>query len=238
MNLIDFSYLDFNESTVRMLAESVRTFTDSVANTYASATNPILEMGSLLSSRSHAQWAEAWTEVASHAAELHRACIAAASSLDRAADLIAAAKVVVLTELRKLAVAYVGVMATPGAGAFELAIGEIARNLCNNMEEMLVSYLVEVIPEAFQPLEDTLAKVVVMATAVDAGHVLRAPPDGSRSLQMQAELELQGESAEFLRYAKMLDNLAGEIARHAATFVEDTARLDFTTRPTQGPGAP
>ncbi|WP_455644469.1 hypothetical protein [Nocardia gamkensis] len=219
---------------MHMLAQHVRTFADRVTSTHASATCVISDMGAVLSGRPHEQLPEAWAKLTSRLAEVDRACRVVATSLDHAADHIAAVKVLVLAELHKMAAAYVGVMTTPIADAFGLAVGEIACTLCKSMEEMLVSYVVdEVISKAIGSLEDAVARFVMETVAT--GPALGAPSNGSTSLQIEAEPKLQGEPAVLLRYAKMLDDLAGDVLEHAATFAEDVARLDFTTRPTPGP---
>ncbi|MGW4329088.1 hypothetical protein ACWEKR_24740 [Nocardia sp. NPDC004573] len=234
MTIIGVSHLDFNEDDVRALAQDVRTFADGVTSTHASATVAVANMGLILSGSSY----EVWAEVASRVEQLDRACKGMARSLDDAADLAAAVKVVVLAELNKMAVDHAGVMASPMTEPCGLAVSEIARKLCEGTEELLVSYLVEeVIGKVIGPLDDSVLRLV-MDIPVYVGHALGALPDRSTSPRIQAEPGLHAELAELLHCEKMLDDLAGDILEHSATFANGVARLHFTTRPPRGPGNP
>lgn len=222
LNLIGIPYPDVNEDDVRALGRHVLDFAESVRSTHESATGVITDMGSVYSGDSYEALVASWGRMsASHMADLDAACKVVAGALDIAADVITAVKVVVLAELAALAASYAFVLATPGAAAFSIAIRDVARRLCNGLEEMLIAYLAaEVIDKAIEPLEDTIDRLL-KRTVRDVLDV-PAPPSSS------AVQPLYIEPDEVSRFADILDKHADDILRHATDFAGKVATLDFT----------
>lgn len=226
LNFIGVPYPDINEEDVRALAQYVRDFAEGVAGTHDLATGAIDDMGSVYSGESYQQLVAAWARMStSHMADLDQACHVVAGALNVAADVITAVKAAVVTELAALAASYAVVLATPGAGPYALAVREIARRLCQGMEEMLLTYFAaEVIEKAIEPLEETIDRLVNGVVRDTVRDALGVPAPGQGAVT-----PLYIEPDEVLRYAKVLDDLADDILEHAATFAENVAGLDFTT---------
>ncbi|MGW4720906.1 WXG100-like domain-containing protein [Nocardia sp. NPDC004260] len=226
LNLIGIPYPDINADDVRALGMHVRSFAENVASTHELASGAINDMGSVYSGYSYQQLVASWARMsATHMADLDRGCHVVAEALRIAADVITAVQVAVLAELAALAASYAVVLATPGAAAYSLAVREVAGRLCRGMEDMILSYIAaEVIERAIQPLEDTIDRLV-NGFVLDAAHELLGIPSPEQS----AATPLYIEPDEVLRYANILDGLADDILKHAATFAEDVAGLNFTT---------
>jgi uncharacterized protein YukE len=223
LNVMGVPYPDVNEDDVRALAQHVRTFSDSVASTHAAATGTIKELGSAWSGESYEALVAAWARMsATNMADLDQACKVLATALSVAADVITAVKVAVLAELAALAASYAVVLVTPGAGAFTVAVREVTRRLCNGMEEMLLGYIAaEVISKAIEPLEDTINRFINGTVYDAAQHALGVPPMGGNPQPLYIEPD------EVVHYANMLDDLADDILKHAETFADNVAHLDF-----------
>ncbi|MFF7944816.1 hypothetical protein ACFZC5_34430 [Nocardia gamkensis] len=226
LNCIGVPYPDVNEDDVRALGKYVSDFANSVAGTHDLATGTITELGAVYSGESYEALVSAWARMsATHMADLDKACHVVARALDVAADVITAVKIAVLAELAALAASYAVVLATPGAGAYTLAVREVTRRVCQGMEDMLLSYIVaEVIGKAIEPLEDTIGRLI-NGTVREAAREVLAVPRPTHGVVAPLYIEPD----EVLRYAKVLDDLADDILGHAATFSANVANLDFTT---------
>ncbi|MFD0364582.1 hypothetical protein ACFQZZ_24335 [Nocardia sp. GCM10030253] len=224
LNMVGVPYPDINEDDVRALAEHVRTFATSVADTHQSATGAVKEMGSVYSGYSYEQLVVSWAAMSTtHMADLDRACRFVAKALDIAAEVITVVKVAVLAELAVLAVTYLTVMATPGMAMAGPTVATAARRLCDQMTQMLVAYIIaEVIGKAIEPLEHTIEQMI-NGVVYEAARNALGVPDSTSSPTLRIEPD------EVRRYAKVLDDHADAILDHAATFAANVAPLDFTT---------
>ncbi|WP_282783905.1 MULTISPECIES: hypothetical protein [unclassified Nocardia] len=230
LNFLGYPYPDINEDHVRELADQVRTFAEKVRNTHTAATGTINEMGSVYSGYSYEQLVTTWARMsATNMADLDQACTVVATALDAAAVVIVSVKIAVLTELAALAVAYATAMsaavATSGLSAtMGPAIAAAARRLLVAMEQTLLSYLLaEVIGRAVEPLEETVARVVNGFAYESARRALGVPSEAGPAQTLRIDPD------EVLRYAKVLDDHAADITRHAQDFANNVADLDFTT---------
>ncbi|MEV2226468.1 hypothetical protein AB0E01_42445 [Nocardia vinacea] len=233
LNYCGVPYPDINEDDVRALAEHVRVFATGVQETHESATGTVKQMGSVYSGYSYEQLVAAWAAMsATHMADLDRACRFVATALDIAAEVIVGVKVAVLAELAALAASYAAAMgasiATSGLSATAgPAIAAAAKRLCSAMEQALVSYvLAEVMGKALEPLEDAVDRLIngtVHDAVRDALGVAPASPSSSIPLHIEPD--------EVLRYADILDSHADDILKHAETFANNVATLDFMTPP-------
>ncbi|MGW4719201.1 WXG100-like domain-containing protein [Nocardia sp. NPDC004260] len=224
LNICGIPYPDINEDDVRALAGHVRTFAAQVRDTHDSATGVIDEMGAFYSGESYQQLVATWAGMsATHMRRLDSACKIVGQALDVAATVITAVKVAVLAELAALAATYASMMITPPLAPSAPLIAAAARKLCEEMAQYLIGYIVaEVIGKAIEPLEqaiDDMVKGIVYDATRDALHVPssgRPPP-----------LHIDPDAVQ--HFAKVLDDHADDIMRHAATFAENVSTLDFTT---------
>ncbi|MEV6427515.1 hypothetical protein [Nocardia sp. NPDC051463] len=224
LNMVGVPYPDINEDDVKALAEHVRTFATSVQDTHESASGVVKDMGSVYSGYSYSALVSTWARMSTtHMADLDRACHFVAKALEIAAEVITVVKVVVLAELAALAASYIAVMFTPGLQPMAAPIGMSARNICSQMQQMLVGYIVaEVIGKAIEPLEKTIEDMIKGVVYDAASNLLGVPADAvSETLSIDPD--------EVQRYAKVLDEHADDIMKHAATFAANVAPLDFTT---------
>lgn len=226
LNFCGVQYPDVNEDDVRTLGQQVQNFAANVRDTHESATGVIKDMGSVYSGYPYERLLAAWGQTsATHMADLDAACKVVATALDIAADVITAVKVVVLAELAALAVSYAAIIATPAGPAAGPTLAAAARRICDQMEQNLLGYLAaEMIGKAIEPLEHTIDRMINGVAYDAASHLLGVQPPGSSSA-----LPLHVEPDEVMRYAKVLDDHADEIMRHAADFADEVAKLDFTT---------
>ncbi|MGW4767742.1 WXG100-like domain-containing protein [Nocardia sp. NPDC004278] len=226
LNFCGVQYPDVNEDDVRTLGRQVQNFAAKVQNTHESATGVIKEMGSVYSGYSYEQLLATWGRMsATHMADLDAACTVVAKALDLAADVITVVKVAVLAELAALAASYAAIIATPAGPAAGPSLAAAARRICDQMAQNLLGYLVaEVIGKAIEPLEHTIDRMINGVAYDAASHLLGVSPPSSSSVS-----PLHIEPDEVLRYAKVLDDHADEIMRHAADFADEVAKLDFTT---------
>jgi hypothetical protein len=225
LNMVGVPYPDINEDDVKTLAEHVRTFATNVQNTHESASGVINDMGSVYSGYSYEQLLSTWANMsATHMADLDSACRFVAKALDIAAEVITVVKVVVLAELAALAASYLGAIVIPGMQPMTVPLGLSARNICSQMQQMLVGYIVaEVIGKAIEPLEKTIEEMIKGVVYGAASNLLGVPDNGSAGIPLRIDPD------EVQRYAKVLDEHADDIMQHAATFAASVAPLDFTT---------
>lgn len=224
LNLCGIPYPDINEDDVRALAGHVRTFAAQVRDTHDSATGVIDQMGAFYSGESYQQLVATWAGMsASHMQQLDSACKIVGQALDAAATVITVVKVAVLAELAALAAAYASMMITPPLAPSAPLVAAAARRLCEEMAQYLIGYIVaEVIGKAIEPLEkaiDDMVKGIVYDATRDA---LDIPSSGR-----PAPLRIDPDAVQ--HFAKVLDDHADDIMRHAATFAENVSTLDFTT---------
>ncbi|MET9025373.1 hypothetical protein ABZW96_07080 [Nocardia sp. NPDC004168] len=224
LNICGIPYPDINEDDVRALAGHVRTFAAQVRDTHDSATGVIDEMGAFYSGDSYQQLVATWAGMsATHMRRLDSACKIVGQALDVAATVITAVKVAVLAELAALAATYASMMITPPLAPSAPLIAAAARKLCEQMAQYLIGYIVaEVIGKAIEPLEqaiDDMVKGIVYDATRDA---LDVPSSGR-----PAPLRIDPDAVQ--HFAKVLDDHADDIMRHAATFAENVSTLDFTT---------
>lgn len=227
LNFCGVPYPDINEDDVRRLGEHVREFAGNVQQTHDSATGAIRDMGSVYSGYSYEQLISVWARMsATHMANLDAACKVVAKALDIAADVITVIKVAVLAELGALALSYAAIIATPAGPATGPLLTAAARRICEQMEQNLIAYILgEVVMKAIEPLERTIDDMVEGVVYDAASNALGVPPPPSSS----AVLPLHIEPDEVLRYAKLLDEHADDIVRHAENFRDQVSTLDFTT---------
>lgn len=230
LNVMGVPYPDIDEDQVRELATQVRNFATNVRDTHESATDTIQDMGSVYSGYSYEQLVATWARMsASHMADLDRACHVVAKVLDVTAEVITAVKVAVLAGLAGLAASYMALMAAtvPTMGlsaALTAAIRAAATKLVTAMEQMLIGYIAtEVIGKAIEPLEHTIERMINGVVYDAASQLLDVPPGGSSTLPLHIEPD------EVLAYAKVLDDRADDLLRHAVTFADNVAALDFST---------
>ncbi len=230
LNYMGVPYPDIDEDQVRELAGQVRNFATNVRDTHESATGTIHDMGSVYSGYSYEQLVTAWAQMSSsHMADLDRACHVVAKVLDVTAEVITVMKVAVLAGLAALAASYTALMAAtvPTMGlsaALTAAIRAAATRLVTAMEQMVIGYFAtEVIGKAIEPLEHTIERMINGVVYDTAKQLLDVPPGSS------SELPLHIEPDEVMRYAKVLDDHADDILRHAVTFADNVAALDFRT---------
>ncbi|MBF5001519.1 hypothetical protein IRT45_30780 [Nocardia sp. BSTN01] len=230
LNFAGVPYPDINEDQVRALGKHVRTFANSVADTHASATGVIKDMGNVYSGYSYRALVAAWAQMSkSHMADLDAACRVVADALDAAAVVIRVTKIAVLAELAGLAASFAaataGSIVTGGlSAAIEQAIVTAARKICEVMEQALIAYILfEVIEKAMEPLRDVIDRIVRGIVDEAAGHLLEPPPG-------QAEHVLYIEPDEVINHAQTLEMLADDMLQHASNFAKKVAALDFTSR--------
>ncbi|MFG3618268.1 hypothetical protein [Nocardia sp. NPDC047654] len=224
LNICGVPYPDINEDDVRALAGHVRTFAEQVQGTHDSATGVIDQMGAFYSGESYQQLVATWATMSStHMRQLESACKLVGQALEVAATVITAVKVAVLAELAALAAAYASIMITPPLAPSAPLVAAAARRLCEEMAQYLIGYIVaEVIGKAIEPLEqaiDDMVKGIVYDATRDA---LDIPSSGKPT-----PLRIDPDAVQ--HFAKVLDDHADDIMRHAATFAENVATLDFTT---------
>ncbi|MFE7744978.1 hypothetical protein [Nocardia sp. NPDC057455] len=224
LNICGVPYPDINEDDVRALAEHVRTFAAQVQDTHDSATGVIDQMGAFYSGESYQQLVATWATMSStHMRQLGSACEVVGQALEVAATVITAVKVAVLAELAALAVAYASIMVTPPLAPSAPLVVAAARRLCEQMSQYLIGYIIaEVIGKAIEPLEqaiDDMVKGIVYDATRDA---LDIPSSGK-----PPPLRIDPDAVQ--HFAKVLDDHADDIMRHAATFAENVSTLDFTT---------
>ncbi|MEU1998408.1 WXG100 family type VII secretion target [Nocardia gamkensis] len=224
LNICGVPYPDINEDDVRALAGHVRTFAEQVQGTHDSATGVIDQMGAFYSGESYQQLVATWATMSStHMRQLESACKLVGQALEVAATVITAVKVAVLAELAALAATYASIMITPPLAPSAPLVAAAARKLCEQMAQYLIGYIVaEVIGKAIEPLEqaiDDMVKGIVYDATRDA---LDIPSSGK-----PPPLRIDPDAVQ--HFAKVLDDHADDIMRHAATFAENVATLDFTT---------
>jgi uncharacterized protein YukE len=224
LNICGVPYPDINEDDVRALAGHVRTFAEQVQGTHDSATGVIDQMGAFYSGESYQQLVATWATMSStHMRQLESACKLVGQALEVAATVITAVKVAVLAELAALAATYASIMITPPLAPSAPLVAAAARKLCEQMAQYLIGYVVaEVIGKAIEPLEqaiDDMVKGLVYDATRDA---LDIPSSGKPT-----PLRIDPDAVQ--HFAKVLDDHADDIMRHAATFAENVATLDFTT---------
>ncbi|MEU2043262.1 hypothetical protein [Nocardia niwae] len=224
LNICGIPYPDINEDDVRALAGHVRTFAAQVRDTHDSATGVIDQMGAFYSGESYQQLVATWAGMsAAHMQQLDSACKIVGQALDAAATVITVVKVAVLAELAALAAAYTSMMLTPPLAPSAPLVAAAARKLCEEMAQYLIGYIVaEVIGKAIEPLEkaiDDMVKGIVYDATRDALDI----PSSSRP----APLRIDPDAVQ--HFAKVLDDHADDIMRHAATFADNVSTLDFTT---------
>ncbi|NKY30681.1 WXG100-like domain-containing protein [Nocardia gamkensis] len=224
LNICGIPYPDINEDDVRALAGHVRTFAEQVQGTHDSATGVIDQMGAFYSGESYQQLVATWATMSStHMRQLESACKLVGQALEVAATVITAVKVAVLAELAALAATYASIMITPPLAPSAPLVAAAARKLCEQMAQYLIGYIVaEVIGKAIEPLEqaiDDMVKGIVYDATRDA---LDIPSSGKPT-----PLRIDPDAVQ--HFAKVLDDHADDIMRHAATFAENVATLDFTT---------
>lgn len=222
LTLCGIAYPDIDENDVRALAGHVRTFAEQVRDTHESATGVIDQMGAFYSAESYRRLAATWSSMsADHIRRLDRACELADRALEGAATVITEVKAAVLAALAALAAAHASLMVTPTLVSSAPLVVAAARGLCAEMSRRLVGYIVaEVVGKAIRPLEqaiDDMVRGIVYDATRDAldvpsscGHTTpRIHPDAVQ------------------HFAKVLDDHADDIMRHAAAFAENVSTLDF-----------
>ncbi len=224
LNMMGVPWPDINEDDVRALATHVRNFAQDVATTHESATGTIRDMGSVYSGHSYSALLAGWGRMSqTHMADLDQACRMVARALDMAANAITLIKVVVVAEIVALVGTYMVVLATPGGGPLAPVLSAAARRICNQMEQSVVAYiLAEVVGKAIEPFEQAIQDMINGLAYNTVSDVLDVPDSSSKQT-------LYIEPDEVLRYADVLDAHADDIMRHAVTFAEAVATLDFTT---------
>ncbi|WP_330252128.1 hypothetical protein OG874_39485 [Nocardia sp. NBC_00565] len=230
LNYMGVPYPDIDEDQVRELAGQVRDFATNLRDTHESATGAIQDMGSVYSGYSYEQLVTVWARMSSsHMADLDGACHVVAKVLDVAAEVITVVKVAVLAGLAAMAASYTALMAAtvPTVGlsaALTAAIRAAATKVVTAMEQMVIGYIAtEVIDKAIEPLEHTIERMINGVVYDAAKQLLDVPPDSSSALPLHIEPD------EVLRYSDMLDEYADDVLRHAMTFADNVAALDFST---------
>ncbi|WP_280336615.1 hypothetical protein [Nocardia wallacei] len=226
LNVLGVPYPDIDEDQVRELAGQVRAFAANVAQTHASATGAVRDMGVVYSGYSYEQLVALWARMsAGHMAELDRACEVVASVLEVAAEVIAVVKAAVLAELAVLAAGYASLLtasvATMGvSAALTAAVRAAAARLLTAMEQTLIAYVAaEVVGKAIEPLEDLVSRMLDGVIYDAAEHILGVPPSSNVPLHIEPD--------EVMRYADLLDRYADDIVRHAVRFANSVSVLDF-----------
>ncbi|MBF6467316.1 hypothetical protein IU427_19320 [Nocardia beijingensis] len=224
LNICGIPYPDINEDDVRALAAHVRTFAAQVRDTHDSATGVIGQMGDFYSGESYQQLVATWARMSStHMRQLDSACEFVGKALDVAATVITAVKIAVLAELAALAVAYASILVTPPLAPSAPLVVAAARRLCEEMAQYLIGYIVaEVIGKAIEPLEQAIDDMVSGIVYDATRDALDIPSSGKPT-----PLRIDPDAVQ--HFAKVLDDHADDIMRHAATFADNVATLDFTT---------
>ncbi|MFD8249227.1 hypothetical protein [Nocardia sp. NPDC059691] len=224
LNICGIPYPDINEDDVRALAGHVRTFAEQVRDTHDSATGVINQMGAFYSGESYQQLVATWAGMsATHMRQLDSACKLVGQALEVAATVITAVKIAVLAELAALAATYASIMVTPPLAPSAPLVAAAARRLCEEMVQYLVGYIVaEVVGKAIEPLEQAIDDMV-NGIVYDATRNALDIPSSSGATR----LDIDPDAVQ--HFAKVLDDHADDIMRHAATFAENVAELDFTT---------
>ncbi|MFB7720134.1 hypothetical protein [Nocardia sp. NPDC056100] len=232
LNFAGVPYPDIDEDQVRELAVHVGNFAAKVRASHEGATGVVQNMGTVWSGYSYEQLISVWARMsATHMVELDRACKVVSKALYIAADVIAAAKAAVLTELAAMASTYLAALAgTFATGGFSAIVAQAlpaaARKLLSVMEQVLIAYiLAEVLGKAIEPLGQVIERMVggtlhnLVADVLD----LPPPPASSSALPMRIDPD------EVLRYANVLDGYADQMLSHAEDFADKVGALDFTT---------
>ncbi|MFI5535257.1 WXG100 family type VII secretion target [Nocardia sp. NPDC051900] len=224
LNICGIPYPDINEDDVRALARHVRTFSEQVQDTHDSATGVINQMGAFYSGESYQQLVATWANMsATHMRQLDSACKFVGKALEVAATVITAVKAAVLAELAALAASYASMMITPPLAPTAPLVVAAARRLCEQMAQYLVGYVVaEVVGKAIEPLEQAIDDMV-------KGIVYDATRDALDIPSSNGVTPLRIDPDAVQHFAKVLDDHADDIMRHAATFAENVSTLDFTT---------
>lgn len=217
LKLAGIQYPNIDEDQVRALAQHVRTFAENIVTTHAAAADAVQKFGLIYSWPQHEQWAA----VTARATELNRACAVIATALVHSADVIEAAKGATTAELRVLAASCANVSATPGADVFWFVLREIAGKLCNDVEQVLASYIEnEILSKALEHLEDVVDRFL----AENADGICEID-DPIVDLTSSSSHDV---AADLLDLSDILESHANAILKYAARFSEDVAKLDFT----------
>ncbi|MEW1737154.1 hypothetical protein AB0346_14490 [Nocardia beijingensis] len=225
-------YPEIDEDDVRALARHVRAFAEQVRDTHDSATGVIDQMGAFYSGATYRQLVATWSSMsADHMESLDRACKLADRALDVAATVITEVKAAVLAALAALATAHATITVTPPLARSAPLIVAAARGLCAEMSRQLVRYIVaEVVGKAIEPLEravDDMVRGIVDDITRDP---LDLPlPGGSPATRIDPDA--------IQHFARVLDDHADDIMRHAAVFAANVSTLDFATSMPLGYGA-
>ncbi|MEV6325742.1 hypothetical protein AB0M45_31935 [Nocardia sp. NPDC051787] len=225
LNLCGIPYPDINEDDVRALARHVRTFASQVRDTHNSATGVVDDMGEVYSGESYDQLVASWASMSStNMDRLEDACKVVEQALYAAATVITVVKVAVLAELAALAAAYMSIMVTPPLAPSAPLVAAAARRICHQMQECLIGYIAaEVIGRAIEPLEQAIDDMIRGIVYDATRHALGVPAPSNSPKPLRIEPD------EVHRFAKLLDDHADDIMKHAATFAENVSTLDFTT---------
>ncbi|MGQ4619691.1 WXG100-like domain-containing protein [Nocardia sp. R7R-8] len=233
LDICGIPYPDINEDDVRALGGHVRTFAQQVRDTHDSATGVMNQMGAFYSGESYQQLVATWAGMSTtHMRQLDSACELVGRVLEVAATVITGVKVAVLAELTALAASYLSIMATPPLAPSAPLVVAAARRLCEEMVQYLVGYIVaEVIGKAIEPLEQAIDDMVEGIVYDATRNALDVPSSGRPT-----PLYIDPDAVQ--HFAKVLDDHADDIMRHAATFAENVATLDFTTSTPVDAGEP
>ncbi|MBF6074596.1 hypothetical protein IU498_08140 [Nocardia beijingensis] len=224
LNICGIPYPDIDEDDVRALAGHVRTFAAQVRDTHESATGVIGQMGAFYSGESYQQLVATWSHMsATHMRRLEGACELVGGALDVAATVITVVKAAVLAELAALAATYASIMVTPPLASSAPLVAAAARRVCEQMSQYLIGYIVaEVVGKAIEPLEQAIDDLV-RGIVYDATRDALGVPSSSRPQPLHIDPDA------VQHFAKVLDDHADDIMRHAADFAENVSTLDFTT---------
>ena len=229
LNLVGVQWPAVDEDQVRLFAQHVRTFADSIDATHQAASSTIHQMSSSYQGSSYEQLVATWARMSSnHMHELIDACHAVAEAVDVAADAIVAAKMAAIGELAAMAASFIAdqaaaVVTFGAAEAAEALIIDGAKKLVNGLINQLEQHILgEVIGKAVSPLEAVVERA--MGGLVFAGlEVALGLPGGTGAAGPGFAVVPE----ELMGHARSLQGHADAVAEHAQAFGAAIAGVSF-----------
>jgi uncharacterized protein YukE len=227
LGAIGIAWPAIDEDQVRLFAQHVRTFAESIDATHQAASSTIRQMSAAYQGSSYEQLVATWARMSSdHMRTLVDACHTVATALDVAADAIVAAKMAAIGELATLAASFIAdqaaAVATFGlAEAGEALIIEGAKKLVGGLVNQLEQHILgDVIGRAVEPLEQVVERALGGLVFEGLRSTLGAPAGAVGASFRVVPDELMG-------HAQRLHGHAEEIAGHAQVFGAAVAGVSF-----------
>ncbi|WP_280394552.1 hypothetical protein [Nocardia brasiliensis] len=223
LNLLGVPWVNVDEDEVRRLAAHVRSFVADVESTFGDATAEITAMGADYSGESYEALLATWARLSdTHLAAFETGGHTVAATMDIAADLIVAAKVVSIVELSALAVGAGALLITGVGTTLQPLVLAAARRIVSALKSYIGQYVFfEVLERAIAEFETEIQRIVDAAaeqTFDTASRLLGVPASPG---------ELRIDTDEVLRRAQVLENYADDIAAHYRRFSDNVADINI-----------